>query len=262
MKKRVIAVIQARMGSTRLPGKVLKKIMGKTIIEIIFERLKFSRQIDAIVLSTSTNRENDVLVGHAEDIGLKFYRGSEDDLVSRLLETAREYGADAFVRITADCPFVCPSLVDRLVSIYRKNPERFDYLSNFFHYTFPVGMELEIFPAKVFETLNVEIEESFFRENFVTYVHKRPQEFRIYNLKFRKNLSLVRLTLDYREDFLLISKMQKALYKKGNIFDLREIISFLEKRPELLAINEIRINKTEISSKENGACHELYGKGE
>ena len=143
---KVVACIQARMASTRLSGKVLRRIMAKTLIEHIFRRLKAARELDGIVLSTSLNKENDVLVKHAVDIGLKYYRGSEEDLVSRLYQTARKFHADILVRVTGDCPLVDPKIMDKMVKIYRDKYTDIDVMTNAFPPTFPDGLDIDLLP--------------------------------------------------------------------------------------------------------------------
>lgn len=236
---KIIACIQARIGSARLKGKVLKKVLGKTIVEHIFHRLKASREIDDIVLSTSTRKENDVLVKHARRIGLKYYRGGEKDLVSRLYKTILKFRADALVRVTGDCPLVDSDLVDKLTGIFRKFPQKFDYLTNIFPRTFPDGLDIELYPLSTLKLLFKKIsKKSPYRENFPSYILENSKTFHIFNLKNKENLSFLRLTVDYQEDLELISEIFKTLGKNGKIFKMRDIIKLLKKRPNLIKINQ------------------------
>lgn len=254
---KIVAVIQARMGSTRLPQKVLKKILGKTLIELIYHRLTFCREIDQIVLSTSTKKENDILVKHAKSIGLRYYRGSEKDLISRLLGTAKKFRANAIVRITADCPLVDPGIVDRMVKIYREKTKRVDLVTNIFPPTFPDGLDIEILPFFTLKRLNDKVRNPLGREWLTYYIMENPKKFRIYNFKNPVNLSSMRLTIDYPEDLVFVSKVFKALDKKSKIFTMIDILSFLKKNPQLLKINTKRVDNFIKRGFCSGAYHAL-----
>lgn len=235
---KVITCIQARMGSTRLKKKALRKISGKTLIEQIFNRLQTAKEIDGIVLATSLNKENDALVKHAKKIGLEYYRGSEKDLVSRLYETCKKFKADALVRITGDCPLVDPDLVDKLVNVFRCQPDRYDYLTNIFPRTFPDGLDTEVYPFLTLKKLYQEIgKNSSDRENFPGYILKNHRRFRIFNLKNPQDLSPVRITVDYPEDLVLVRRIFKILGEEDKIFKMQDIIKLLDQMPNLKLIN-------------------------
>jgi len=255
-KIKVIACIQARMGSSRLKKKALRKVVKQTIIEHIFKRLKKAKEIDGIVLTTSLNKENDILIKHAQEINLKYYRGNETDLISRLYETCQKFKADAIVRITGDCPLVDPMLVDQMVKIYRKNYQQFDFLTNSFPHTFPHGLDIDILPVTILRRLNNEVKDPFYREWFIYYILENSRKFRIYNMKNSINLFSLRLTLDYPEDLVLIRRIFRALYKKNEVFITKDILNFIEKHPSLLKINAKRIDKTIVGD----ICSEIYYK--
>ncbi|MFC1630130.1 cytidylyltransferase domain-containing protein [Patescibacteria group bacterium] len=243
-KPKVVACIQARMGSKRLKNKALLEISGKSITEIIFDRLKASKEIDDIVLSTSSLKENDVLVKHAKDIGLKYYQGSETDLVLRHLGAAKQFKADAIVRITGDCPVIDPKLIDKMIKVFRKSPEKFDLITNIFPPTFPDGLDAEILPVSTLKKMDYEIKNPLHREWLTCYLMENPKQFRIYNVKntrypFTKNL---RLTIDYPEDVLLVKKIFKTLGKKDRIFTFAQIVEFSKKNPDIMRINLNRID--------------------
>lgn len=236
---KVVACIQARLGSVRLKRKALRKILGKTIIEHIFSRLKAARQLDEIVLATSLNQENDNLVRHAQTIGLKYYRGSEEDLLARLYQTCLKFRADALVRITGDCPLVDPGLVDDLSRVFRRSPKKFDYLTNVFPRSFPDGLDIEIYPLATLELLDKKINKrSPYRGNFPSYVWENHKAFRIFNLKNKENLSSLRLTLDYPQDLRLISRVFTILGKNGKVFLMKEMIELLKQNPQLSQMNQ------------------------
>jgi len=239
---KVIALIQARMGSTRLKKKALKKIAGKTLIEHIFRRLKTVREIEEIVLATSINKENDILVKHAKRIGLKYYRGSEQDLISRLYQAAKKFKADIVVRITADCPLVDPKLLDEMIKIFRKN-KKIDFMTNNYPPTLPHGLDVNILPLSTLKQLDSEIKDSYHREWFTYYIMENPKKFQIYNLKSSTDLSGMRWTVDYPEDLIFVRKIFEALDRKDKIFIMTDILKFLKKNPKILKINEKRIDK-------------------
>jgi len=256
-KLRIVACIQARMGSTRLKKKALIKILGKTLIEHIFERLKGAEELDDIVLSTSINQENDILIKHARDIALKYYRGSEKDLISRLYQTAKKFKADAIVRITADCPLVDPNLIDKMVKIYRESYKRIDFMTNVFPPTFPDGLDIDISPYPILKKLNAEVKNPLFREWCTVYIMENPKKFRIYNFKNSANLSAMRWTVDYIEDLAFVRKVYDALNRKDKIFNMNDILAFLKRKPQVLKINEKRIDRTVIRGIRSGAYHQL-----
>lgn len=256
--KKIICVIQARMGSKRLPGKVLLKIAGKTLVETAFERLKSARMVDDIVLSTSFKKENDILVEHARDIGLKFYRGSEEDMISRLLGTLREFQADAMVRVTADCPLVDPKIVDGMVKIFKEKAGRIDLLTNSFPPTYPHGFNIEVVPRSILEKLDSEVSDLLYREWFNVYIMENKRKFIIHNVKHPTDLSQkIRLTVDYPEDLDLVRRICEYLGAEGRIFDMEDILDYLEKNPHLIKINEMRIDKVVVGDIQSAAFDEL-----
>lgn len=259
-KLKVIACIQARMGSSRLKRKALLKISGKSLIENMFQRLKSAKEIDDIVLATANNKENDILARHAEKIGLKYHRGEEKDLISRHYETVKKFGADAILLITGDSPFVDPEIADKMVKIYKKNYKKFDYFTNGFPPTFPHGLDIDIIPASTFKKLNDEVKNPFYRECFYAYTMENPKSFRIYNLTNPVNLSSIRLTLDYPEDLILTRNIFNALVKKNKIFVMKDILKFLKKNPEVLEINKKRIDMVIVRNIRSKEYHSIVSK--
>ncbi len=226
---KVLGVIQARMGSTRLKEKALRKILDKTLTEHIFERLKASKELDGIVLATSTNEENDALEEESERLGLPCFRGSEKDLVSRHLEAVEKYGASAMVRVTGDCPLADPELLDKMVRFYKENPDEFDLVTNIFPRTFPDGLDLEILPLSTLERLQKEVKDPFYRESLTLYIMDNPDKFRIYNFKNSEDLSKLRWTVDYESDLEFVKKIYEGIYPEKKIFTMEDIINHLKK---------------------------------
>ena len=243
---RIVCAIQSRMGSTRLRKKALRKISGRTVTEQIFRRLKAAKEIDEIVLAAPDTKENNVLIKHAKEIGLNYCRGSENDIISRLYGVAKEFEADALVRITGDSPLIDPKIVDKMVNIYRKNYKKIDFLTNNFPLTLPDGLDFLIISISIVKQLMTEIKDPFYREQFVYYILENSKKFRNYHWENLVNLSFLRLVLDYPEDLVLTRKIFKALDKKNKVFTMEDILNFLKKNPSLLEINAKRIDWTTV----------------
>jgi len=238
----ILAVIQAKMDSTRLPGKVMLPLLGKPVIWHIYERLKFSKELNNICISTSTSTSDDPIVNFAIDNGIKYHRGSEKNLVSRHLGAARSLNADAVVRITADCPFVDPEIVDKLIILYNKNPS-VDFISNTKVRTYPIGLDVEVFPKTTLEKLLPISDNPVFYEYFISmYVYEHPGTFNSIGLQLDKP-NLLRWTLDYPEDYDFIKQVYTHLYKQGTIFYMKDILKLLKEKPDLEKINSMHISQ-------------------
>ena len=257
-RKKVVAVIQARIGSTRLSGKALLKVSGRTLIEWIQYRLSFCIEIDQIVFSTSDGSDCDPLATLALDIGLQCFRGSEVDLVSRIYETAKKFNADAIVRITGDCPLVDPTIVDRLVKIYRAAEGKVEYVCNVLPPTFPDGLDVEVLSFGVLERLNREVTNPLYREWITTTIMENPDRFAIINLpNDQENQSDFRLTVDYQEDLDLVQKIFEALHQDDKIFTWQDILELYKANPNLPAINEKWVDTTMVNGIRSKAWSEL-----
>lgn len=256
-KPKIVAVIQARIGSTRLPQKAIKKILGKTLIEWAKYRLEFCKNVDQVVLCTANTKDNDILAEHAAEIGLECYRGSEMDLVSRIYETAGKYSADAIVRITGDCPLVDPTIVDNLIEKYLKDWKNIDYVCNVLPPTYPDGMDVEIISAKALEKLDQDIKNELYREWITTTLMENPDKYKTLNVPYEKDISDLRLTVDFPEDFELTERIFENLHEEGKIFGLEDILELFEKKPELIKINENRVDKGIVNNYRSAEFHKL-----
>ena len=236
-RPRVVAAIQARMASTRLPGKVLRPIGGRPVIERIAERLARCHEIDAIVVATSVEARDDAVADLAARLGLQCVRGSEADLVARIALTARATDADALVRITADCPLVDPVLVDRIVHRWREASGALDYVSNVFPATYPDGLDVEVLSRATLDRLDREAREAKFRDAPTSYIWAHPAAFRVANVEHDRKLRGLRWTLDYPEDLVFVEAVYEALDRPGEVFTMSDVLSLLERRPELRELN-------------------------
>ncbi len=237
----IIAIIQARMSSTRLPGKVLKKIKGKTLLEILIDRLKHSKKIDKIIIATTDNKKDLAIVKLAKKINCPYFVGDENDVLDRFYQTAKKFKANIIVRISSDCPFQDPKLVDKMVDFYLKNKEKFDYVSNVDPPTFPDGLDLWVFPFRTLERAWKEAKLKSEREHVCPYIWKNPHLFRIGHFESKINYSYLRWTVDEATDFEFVKNIYERLYQKGKIFYMKDVLNLLKKNPNLHKIQENKI---------------------
>jgi spore coat polysaccharide biosynthesis protein SpsF len=247
-KNKVIGLIQARMNSTRLPGKVLFEISGKPILWHMYQRLKQSKLLDDVVISTGPKIKNKKIYDFASKENINCYFGSEGDLIERLFQTAQYYDASAIVRVTGDCPFVDPVIVDTMLSQYIKTKDKYDIVMNSKTHTFPHGLEIEIYPFETIKKLHFTIKDTRLREWFPVYIDKNQNDFKILNVTSEKDYPKFRLTVDYIEDYEFTKSVYQELYKDGHIFLLDEIVDLLSKRADLVKINSEHIDKINIDA--------------
>lgn len=235
-KNKVVAIIQARMGSTRLPGKTLIEICGKPLLQHIIERVQYCEFIDKIVVATTEKKEDCLIVELCEELGIKCYRGSENDVLDRFYQCAKIFEADIIVRITADDPFKDPEVIDKAIKELISD-EGFDYVSNTMKPTFPEGIDIEVFTFKALEKAwkaAVRISE---REHVTPYIWSNPDIFRVRNFENGVNLSNLRWTLDTPEDLEFARKVYERLYIDNRVFLMKDILVLVNSEPELSKIN-------------------------
>lgn len=233
---KVVAIIQARVGSTRLPKKVLKKILGKPMLWHLINRVKKARLVDEIVLATTTKREDKSLLELAKESGVNSYAGSEDDVLDRYFQAATKFGADVIVRVTADCPLIDPQVVDNVVKQFLDGS--FDYASNTVKLSYPDGLDTEVFSYEALKRAWEGAKRSSEREHVTSYIRNHPEKFKIGSVEHAKDFSGMRWTVDTEEDFKFVSGIYKRLYTKGRIFLMKDILKLLGNQPELMEINK------------------------
>ena len=237
-RPRVVAAVQARMGSQRLPGKVLRLLAGRPMLVWLIDRLRLARGPEAVVVATSVERRDDPIAELAAAQRAPCVRGSEVDLVARLLATARRTDAGALVRVTADCPFVDPAVVDALVATWRQHEGRVDVVVNNDPPSFPHGLDAEVIPLTTLERLDAEIADPYYREWFPYWWRERRGEYRIVNVPSPVDLSHHRWTVDYAEDLAFADRVFGALVpRRGRAFLMQDVVEFLDAHPEVAAIN-------------------------
>ena len=232
-KKKVLAIIQARYNSTRFPGKVLKKINNQTILEILVKRLSRSKYISKIIVACSNNFNDRPIVSICKKLGLSYFVGSENDVLDRFYKAAKKYKAINIVRITADCPLIDSNVVDQLIcNFFLKNV---DYASNINPPTFPDGLDVEIFKFGALKEAHYKAKQFTEREHVTPFIIYN-KKFKKFNLINSKDCSFLRLTLDEKEDFILIKKIIKN-FKNNIYFNLGNILNFYKKNKKIFLIN-------------------------
>jgi spore coat polysaccharide biosynthesis protein SpsF (cytidylyltransferase family) len=234
----ILAIIQARMGSSRLPGKTLMKIHGKTILEHIIARASLSKHIDKFAIAITDNHYDDVLEAFIKKNLPKcdVFRGSENNVLERFYLCAVKYKPDYVVRITADDPLKDAEVIDKAIDILLKDPN-LDYCSNTIEPTYPEGLDIEVFKFSALEKAYKEAKLDSEKEHVTPYIWKNPGKFKIKNFEYKENLSKWRWTLDKKEDFLFIQKIFDEFYKEDPLFSYKKVIEYLKKDPEVLLIN-------------------------
>ena len=237
MNKKITAIVQARIGSNRLRGKVIKKINGTEIILLLLKRLSLAKEISNIIVAIPSKKQDDILYKILKKNNFKVFRGSEKNVLSRYYECAKQNSAHHILRITGDCPLVDPKLVDKLSKIYKKNS--FDYVSNIEKSSFPDGMDIEIFSFKSLEFANLNLKSPYDKEH-VTKYFLRSDKFKKYNYHDKQDYSNLRMTLDTSSDFELIKKIFNRF--KNKMFYYEDIISFYKKNKNIF-FNCLKLSK-------------------
>lgn len=222
---KVAAIIQARMGSTRLPGKVLKKICDSPVVMHVVNRVKLCENINEIIVATSVEKENDELVKVLEEEKVKVFRGSEDDVLHRFYKAAKENNVHIVVRVTSDNPLIDYKLLDGLVERLLEN--NLDYCCNA---KFPVGSSGEAFTIHALEKAFENAEKQYDREHVTPYIKEHKEIFKQDIMSSYKDLSNIRITLDTIEDYEFISVIYEGLFDKYPYFTTKDIIAFLESK--------------------------------
>lgn len=234
---RTVCTIEARMRSTRLPGKVLKPLGGRPMLARMIERLARSKRLDAIVVATTDHPADDAIAELARELGVGCHRGSEEDVLDRVLRAAQGARADLIVETTGDCPLIDPEIVDRTIETFAAGA--YDYVSNCHKPSFPRGFEVQVFPTKVLAEVARLTDDPADREHVSLYIYEHPERFRLGLVESGlppADRSL-RLTVDTPEDYALVGRVFDELYPTNPRFGLRDVIDLLHRRPELAAIN-------------------------
>lgn len=222
-------VVQARMGSSRLPGKVLKDIAGRPMLSYQIERLRRVKRAERIVVATTDQPADDAVERFCQKEKIACVRGSEHDVLARYHLAIERFPADVVVRITADCPLIDPAIVDEAIAAYEP-----DYVSNMLETTYPYGMAVEVFSAQALREAHREAKDPAEREHVTPFIYRHPERYRLRSLTMAPNLSHHRWTVDTPEDFELVSRLLKTLKPH---FTLQDVLAVLDEHPDWCAIN-------------------------
>ncbi len=233
----VAIFVQARMGSSRLAGKVLKKVLGRPLLSYQIERLRKVKNADQIVVLTTTRFEDDLINKLCLDENIACFRGSEHDVLNRYYEAAQLFKPSAIVRSTADCPLIDPKITEEVISLFLNNQPKCDYASNSLERTFPRGLDVEIISLNALTQAERMATQSFEREHVTAYIYKHPEQFILKNLALNPSQAKHRWTVDTPEDFELIKRIIETLYPKDPDFDMQSILNLLKNHPDWFQLN-------------------------
>lgn len=233
----IVVILQARMGSTRLPGKVMKQIEGKPMLWHIIERLKHIKLKSKIVIATTEDRADDVIEQFCRSEGMECFRGSRKDVLDRYYKAALAHKADVVVRVTADNPLIDPVIADKVIAAYLDNAGDYDLVSNTIEATYPEGLKVEVLSFSSLEKCWKEAKEDHHREHVTIYIYEHPELFRLYNLVYDADMSYMRWTVDEERDLNFAREIYKRLYHEGSVFLMEEIFDILKREPALTKIN-------------------------
>lgn len=243
--KRVVVSIEARMSSSRLPGKMLMHIGEKTVIQHLIDRLRLCKKVDDIVIATTQNPNDDSLVNWAKDYGVKCFRGSEDDVLQRVIDAHIFMETDIIVEITGDCPFTDPGIVDLGVETFLVND--CDYLTNCEIHSAPPGLYVQVFSLNSLMKIGESIKDLAVREHVSLHYYENPDKYRIIHMMSPLDLYLpedTRIYLDYEEDLFFLREIDSYFTKKGiEFYTPSDMVNLLNQKPELLEINRHKSDK-------------------
>ncbi|MBF0244136.1 MAG: glycosyltransferase family protein [Planctomycetes bacterium] len=238
---RIVATVQARMSSERLPGKVLIPINGRCILERQLERIKRSRLIDEVVVATTTNPADGAIVELCNKMGVKIFRGSEEDVLGRIAATLKAFAVELHVEMIGDSPFSDPHIIDEVIGYYLKHQGELDYVSNGTKLTYPSGMEVNVYPARVLLEVESQIaREDPLREHVDVHLNKNPCLRKVcLEAPERYRRQGIFLEVDTEKDFEMVSRLFKHFDDAGKAhFSLAQILDVLDAYPEIIAINQ------------------------
>jgi len=254
---KVVAIVQARMGSTRLPGKIMREVNGKPLIGYLLERLGRVKNIEQIVLATSVDPQNDLVEAFVRRQGLEVFRGEEQDVLDRFYQAAKVFNAEVVVRICGDCPLLAPEVVEQTVALFLEKDV--DYVSNTLNRTYPDGLDVEVFSFAVLECAWKEARLPSEREHVTPFMTKSPDVSRL-NVSQETDHSDERWTVDLPGDLELITFVLNQLYPENPNFSLSDVLRLKDENPQIFKVNSmIKLNEGYQKSLEED--RRSHGKG-
>ena len=235
--RKIIATIEARMTSSRLPGKVLMEAVGKPMLELMIERLRQVPSLDDIVIATTINATDNPIIELAKRLGVGSHRGSEEDVLQRVLDTARSHKADIIVELTGDCPLIDPEIVEQTIQHYLKSDV--DFTSNILKRAYPIGMDSLVFATDILADVSKRTNDPIDHEHVSLFIYRHPELYSLANFDAPTALTQpeLRLTLDTPEDLKLIRAIFSELYPRNPHFSLYDILDFLDRNQDTAKIN-------------------------
>ncbi|MZQ85772.1 NTP transferase domain-containing protein [Paenibacillus sp. 5J-6] len=233
---KTVAIIQARMGSTRLPGKVLKVLGDKTVLAQVVSRVECFQGVQDIIIATTSDAQDDPIMAEANRLGVHCFRGSEQDVLARYYEAAKGIQADNVVRITSDCPLIDPQTSSEIIQKFTDSV--CDYASNTLERTYPRGLDTEVFSFASLEVAHWEAVSNHDREHVTPYLYNNRKRFTCHSVVSYEGIEDYRWTLDTPEDWSLIKRIYDALYDPGSLFNWRDAAALMQKNPEWNMINQ------------------------
>jgi spore coat polysaccharide biosynthesis protein SpsF len=232
----IAAIIHARLGSTRLPGKVMMPLAGQPMIGHTLKRVQSAQTIDAVILATTTHPDDDPLADYAASLGVTVFRGDEHDVLDRYYQAAKQFSADVVIRITGDCPVIDAAVIDQ--TRWQFLADEVDYTSNFVERRFPDGLDTEVFSSDALQRAWNEARLTSEREHVTPYIWKNPDKFRLSGFTYPDDLCAHRWTVDEAADFDFMAAVFAELYAEHPFFNMRAMLDLLKRRPELMQINQ------------------------
>ena len=237
---RVVAIVQARVGSTRLPGKVLKDLEGETVLSRVVGRLRRASQIHELLVATTDLPEDDAIVAECRKCSVQVSRGDRDDVLDRYYRAAQLAKAEVVVRITSDCPLIDPEITDKTIAAFLKSQP--DYASNALERTYPRGLDTEAMSFKTLSRAWQEARQPYEREHVTPYIYEHPAEFAVLRVTGDEDYSAHRWTLDTPEDLQFVRSMYAKLKEKPD-FSWRDVLELVVREPELSEVNRSVMQK-------------------
>ncbi|MCL4548807.1 MAG: glycosyltransferase family protein [Bacteroidetes bacterium] len=242
---KIVTIIQARMSSTRLPGKVMLPVLSKPLLVRMLERVQSAKLIGSLVVATSTNSDDDEIEKLCEQNNITCFRGHLTDLLDRHYQVAIKFGADAIVKIPSDCPLIDPRVIDKVIQHFI-NYEEYDFVSNLHPATYPDGNDVEIMSFASLECAWKDATKDYEREHTTPFIWEHQDVFKVGNVAWDSGLDYStshRWTIDYPEDYEFIRKVFEELYTSNPVFSLNDILDLLKRKPEIAEINSQHLGK-------------------
>ncbi|MFD2873100.1 cytidylyltransferase domain-containing protein [Mucilaginibacter ximonensis] len=239
--RNIVIIIQARMSSSRLPGKVLMPLLDKSLLARMIERLQQIKYAARLVIATSVTDDDDLIEQEAKSLQIDCFRGDLNNLLDRHYQAAKLFNADVVLKIPSDCPLIDPKAVDRVLDVFFENDGRYDFVSNLHPATWPDGNDVEVMTMACLERVWLKAAKPMELEHTTPYIWENPDQFAIANVAWEtgKDYSMShRFTIDYLEDYLFISRVYQELYPVDPAFSCEDIVALLEAKPEICHINQ------------------------